>query len=200
MSKEFFGLFEKYELLQIHRHDDDQVSVTQKVKFKESSMHPKTLEKEQYGMSYIEVIEENRGKNEYIFFSKLKWPKKTKEFLDRLDLIIDPPIILEEDRILVSVLSDRKNIDELVDALNIFYGGRMEIQSISQIHPNYDNLFLKLTDRQKEIVYYAIQHGYFEIPRRISSMKIANHFNITRSALYNHLRKVERTIFNSIFQ
>ncbi|MHA1725174.1 MAG: helix-turn-helix domain-containing protein [Promethearchaeota archaeon] len=35
-------------------------------------------------------------------------------------------------------------------------------------------LFLKLTDRQKEIIYYAVHHGYFEIPRKITAEQIVN--------------------------
>ena len=198
-SKEFFGLFEKYELLQIYRQDDDQIFATQKVKFKDTKMHPQILEGKHYGMSYIEVIKEDKENNEFIFFSKHKWIKQTKEFLDKLDLIIDPPIILDQDRLLVSIITESKNVDEFVNSLSHFYDGELEILSISHIHLNYENLFLKLTDRQKEIVYYAVHHGFFEIPRKINSKKIANHFKISRSALYDHLRKIERTIFHSIF-
>jgi len=198
-SRKFFDLLEKYELLQIHRQDDDQIFATQKVKFKDPKMDPKMLEGKHYGMSYIEVIKEDRGNNEFIFFSKHKWVKQTKEFLDKLDLIIDPPIILDKDRLLVSIITDSKNIDEFVEFLDSFYNTKLEILSISDIQPNYENIFLKLTDRQKEIVYYAIQNGYFEIPRRINSKKIANHFKISRSALYEHLRKIERIIYHTIF-
>lgn len=198
-SRKFFDLLEKYELLQIHRQDDDQIFATQKVKFKDPKMDPKMLEGKHYGMSYIEVIKEDRGNNEFIFFSKHKWVKQTKEFLNKLDLIIDPPIILDKDRLLVSIITDSKNIDKFVESLDSFYNTKLEILSISDIQPNYENLFLKLTDRQKEIVYYAIQHGYFEIPRRINSKKIANHFKISRSALYEHLRKIERIIYHTIF-
>jgi predicted DNA binding protein len=198
-SKELFDLLEKYELLQIHRQNEDQIFATQKVKFKDPKMHPKMLEGEQHGMSYIEVIKEDRGNNEFIFFSKHNWVKETKEFLDKLDLIIDPPIILDQDRLLVSIITDSKNINEFLNSLNNYYGGKLEILSISNMQLNYENLFLRLTDRQKEIVYYAIQHGYFEIPRRINSKKIANHFKISRSALYEHLRKIERIIYHTIF-
>ena len=162
-------------------------------------MHPKMLEGEHYGMSYIEVIKENRRKNEFIFFSKHDLIKEAKEFLDKIDLIIDPPMILDQDRLLVSIITDNKNINEFVDSLDSYYDGKLEILSISDIQPNYENLFLKLTDRQKEIVYYPIQHGYFEIPRRINSKKIADHFKISRSALYEHLRKIERVIYHTIF-
>jgi len=198
-AKEFFDLLEKYELLQIHRQDEDQIFATQKVKFKDPKMNPKMLEGKNYGIPYIEVIKEDRGNNEFIFFSKHNWIKETKQFLDRLDLIIDPPIILEQDRLLVSIITESKNVDEFINVLDNYYNGKLEILSISNIHPNYENLFLKLTNRQKEIVYYAIQHGYFEIPRRINSKKIANHFKISRSALYEHLRKIERIIYHTIF-
>ncbi|MBN1801829.1 MAG: helix-turn-helix domain-containing protein [Candidatus Lokiarchaeota archaeon] len=196
---EFFNIFEKYELFQIHRFDDDQIYVSQKVKFKDEKMHPKMLEGDRYGMSFIEVIEENKAKNEFIFFSKNNLFNDTKKFLDKLDLIIDPPIVLDRDYLLVSIISESKNIDAFCESLENFYSGDLEILSITRLHPNHANLFLELTDRQKEIVYYAIQHGYFEIPRKIDSEKIANHFEISQSALYHHLRKVERTIYYSIF-
>ena len=199
-SKEFFGLLEKYELIQIHRQDDDQIFVTQKVKFKDPNMHPKLLEGEQYGLSFIEVIKEDRQNNEFIFFSKHKWIEETKGFLDRLDLIIDPPIILYQERLLINIIAESKNIDDFVNTLNRVYKGELEILSISHLQPNYENLFFKLTDRQKEIAYYAVHHGYFEIPRKINSKIIANHFKITRSALYDHLRKIDRIIYQSIFK
>ena len=102
-------------------------------------------------------------------------------------------------RLLVSIIAESKNINKFVESLDRYYDEKLEILSIANIQPNYENLFLKLTDRQKEIIYYAIHHGYFEIPRRINSKKIADHFKISRSALYDHLRKIERTIYQSIF-
>jgi hypothetical protein len=96
MSKKFFNLLEKYELLQVHRQDNDQIFATQKVKFKDPNMHPKQLKGESYGISFVEVTNEDKENNEFIFFSKHNWVEQTKTFLDRLDLIIDPPIILDK--------------------------------------------------------------------------------------------------------
>ena len=199
MSRKFFDILEKYELLQVHRQDDNQIFATQKVKFKDPNMNPKLLEGKQYGISFVEVINEDKDSNEFIFFSKHNWVEKTKSFLDRLDLIIDPPIILDQERLLVSIITESRNVDDFVNSLNRFYKKELEILSISHMQPNYENLFLKLTNRQQEIAFYAVQHGYFEIPRRINSQKIATHFRITRSALYDHLRKIERVLYHSIF-
>jgi predicted DNA binding protein len=163
-------------------------------------MHPKLLEGHHYGMSYTEVIEEDKGKNEFLFFSKHNWVKETKTLLDKHELIIEPPIILDNNRLLTSIITESKNVDQFVNILTKVYRGGLEILSISHIPLNYENLFLKLTDRQKEIAYYAVQHGYFEIPRKIKSKKIAVYFKITQSALYEHLKKIERIIYHSIFQ
>ncbi len=196
----FFSLLEKFELLQVHRCDDGHISVTQKVKFKDNKMHPKMLEgKKGYGMSYVEVIEEDTRKNEYIFFSKHKWFEEAKDFFKKLDVIIDPPIILDQDRFLVSIIIESKYIDEFIETLEEFYQGNLEILSISQLHLNNKNIFLSLTDRQKEIVYYAVQHGYFELPRKIDSKTIAKKFKISQSAINEHLRKIDRTIYHSFF-
>lgn len=197
---EIFDLIERYEVLKIHRCDYDQITVTQKVKFKDDNMHPKQLEGiRPNGWSYIEVLEENREKNEFIFFSKFKWFEETWKFYDKVDLIIDPPLMLDQNWLLVRVIIESTHIDELFDHIEICYDGKIEVLSISNLNPDTEDLFLKLTNRQKEIAYYAVQHGFFEIPRKIDSEKIANHFNISQSALYEHLRKIERTIYHSIF-
>ncbi|MBY8981505.1 MAG: helix-turn-helix domain-containing protein [Candidatus Lokiarchaeota archaeon] len=47
--------------------------------------------------------------------------------------------------------------------------------------------------------YYAVENGYYEIPHKIDSEFITNLFGISKSALYEHLRKIEKTIFLSIF-
>ena len=198
--KKFFDLVEKYEIFQIHRYDENQINVTQKAKFKDTKMHPKMLEGKRYGMPYIEVLGEDKVKNEYIFFSKHNWIEEMRKFFGHLDIIIEPPIILDQDRLLISFLTDNKDIDEILDSQASIFNEDFEILSISLVHPNFENLYLILTDRQKEIAFYATQHGYYEIPRMITSKALADHFNISRSALCEHLRKIEKILFNSVFK
>ncbi len=196
--KDFFDLVEKYEIFQIHRYDKNEISVSQKVKFKDPKMNPKMLEGK-YGMPYIEVLAEDKMKNEYIFFSKHKWIKELKEFFGSLDIILAPPIILNQDHLLISFVTDNKNIDEILKLQSKTFQQDFEILSITLVYPNNENLFLILTDRQKEIAFHAVQRGYYDIPRRIDSKTLAENFNISRSALCEHLRKIEKIIFNAIF-
>ena len=199
--EEFFDLFEKYESLKIFRQDEDQFYTSQKVKFKDSKMHPKMLEGKHHGISYVEVLEEDKVKGEYIFFSIIKIIEETKELFNKLEcVIIDHPMILDQNRILTTSIIDSKDSDEFFNSINSLFDEEIEILSITHIHPNHEDLFLKLTTRQKDIIYYAVQHGYFEIPRGIKSETIANHFQITQSGFYDHLRKIDQIIYHSIFK
>jgi len=103
------------------------------------------LEGEHFRMPYIEVIEENREKGEYIFFSTHNLIKETKELLDKIKgLIIDPPLILDKDRLLANFIIDNKNIDDFFESMDSLFDEEIEILSISHMHPNYENLFFKI--------------------------------------------------------
>ena len=198
---EFIDLSERLETIQIHRQDEDHTFVTLKVKFKDPKMHPKMLEGEHFRMPYVEIVEENREKGEYVFFCTNNLISETKEIFDKVEgLILDPPIILDKDRLLMNYIIESQSIEEFFKMLDYYLDEETEILSISDMSLNYENLFLRLTDRQKDIIYYAVQQGYFEIPRRIKAEKIANRFEITESAFYNHLRKIDRMIYHSIFK
>lgn len=49
----------------------------------------------------------------------------------------------------------------------------------------------RLTDRQREVVRYALEAGYFEWPRGATSDEIASALGISRATFLEHLRKGE---------
>lgn len=52
----------------------------------------------------------------------------------------------------------------------------------------------RLTDRQREVVRYALEAGYFEWPRRATSEEVAAGLGISRTTFLEHLRKGEAKI------
>ncbi|MHA1731881.1 MAG: helix-turn-helix domain-containing protein [Promethearchaeota archaeon] len=58
----------------------------------------------------------------------------------------------------------------------------------------------ELTNRQKRLFKYALQNGYFKIPRKISTKQIARYFSISTVAALEHLRKAQRKILTSFFK
>ena len=197
--QELFELLEKYETLQIHRYDQNYIYVTQKMRFKSANSHPKDLVGK-FGIEFNEVLDENKQKKEYICFTKHYWYEELQLFFANPEILIEPPIIMEEGSIIIRFISHGKNIEAIIEQQKKTFKDNFKILSITSVHPNKDNLELLLTERQKEIAYYAVENGYYEIPRKTNSEYIANHFSISKSAICEHLRKIEKTLFLSIFK
>lgn len=197
--EEFFNKVIRYELLQIHRLTEEFIFATQLFKFKDPKFHPKDLLGIN-GIEFIEILAEDSIKREYICFVKHRWPDELKNFFKDPDIIMDVPIIMEQESLIISFITDSNNIDKIIDEQKKHYVDQFKIISINTVYPNIDNLFLILTKRQKEIILYAVDKGYYDIPRKISTKDLAKKFNISQSALSEHLRKIERTMFHSIFK
>jgi predicted DNA binding protein len=41
---------------------------------------------------------------------------------------------------------------------------------------------------------YASRQGYFELPKKISTQQIADHFGISTSTVINHIQKAEKIL------
>ncbi|WP_248906157.1 helix-turn-helix domain-containing protein [Halocatena marina] len=57
-----------------------------------------------------------------------------------------------------------------------------------------------LTDRQYEVIEYALKMGYFEWPRDITSEELADYFGISRATLLEHLRKAESKLLTDALE
>ncbi len=198
--EEFFKIVEKYEVLQILRYDKERFYAIFKIKFIDKNTNPKILDELNLQFYDTEVIAEDKSKNEYICFTKHLWEEKAlKALFNNIDILIEPPMVLEDNYLIMNFLIDNKDLDDFLNLVEkstaIF-----EIMSITSKNPDYEHLYLNLTDRQKNIIFYAVRQGYYDIPRRISSMELSNKFNISKSAILEHLRKIEKTIFHSIFK
>lgn len=197
--KELFNLLDGYELVQVHRLSENMMYGTNKLKFKDPHFHPKELEGK-FGIDYIEVIAEDKNKKEYICIIKHQWFDEMRQLFSNLNILIEPPLIMEDNQLITTMISDIETIDQLIDDQAKRYGNDFKILNISTIVPDANHLSLLLTERQKEIMYYAVENGYFELPRNIRSIDLAENFGISQSAITEHIRKVEKIIFGSIFK
>lgn len=72
----------------------------------------------------------------------------------------------------------------------------VEIESIGEYHPNVEDVFATLTDRQREILATAILEGYYEDPRHASQQDIAASLGIAPGTVSEHLRRIEAKVFS----
>ncbi|MCK5038971.1 MAG: helix-turn-helix domain-containing protein, partial [Thermoplasmata archaeon] len=114
-----------------------------------------------------------------------------------LDLIYTTPSMISEDRIIVSFIGAQQNLMKFVEMVRSHVG---EIKNISFKKAAYQkqDILTILTGKQREVLAAAYEHGYYDIPRRISSERLSEKVKISKPTLIEHLRKAERRILAEI--
>ena len=190
--KDLMNYIEKLEILHIYRFDNQNMYAIQSFIFTDPSFKPENL----IGISGIELVEilsKNEKENEYICLVKTHKKEGFHVLFDDFNLIIDFPLVITQKTIKIAIIAPEDQLKQIIDILDEY-----RILNIAPIKRDQDDF--SLTKRQLEIMSHAVRKGYFEIPRQLSSDTIAQHFNISTSALNEHFRKVEKKIFNLLFQ
>ena len=57
-----------------------------------------------------------------------------------------------------------------------------------------------LTDRQREVLRTAYEHGFFESPRATTGVELADLLDISQPTVTHHLREAQRRLFDALFE
>ncbi len=116
-----------------------------------------------------------------------------------LDLIYTTPSIISEDRITVSFIGAQKDLMTFVELVKEYVGKITNMTFKRAVYQKKDVISV-LTDKQREVMVAAYRHGYYDLPKRISSESLSGKVNISKPTLLEHLRKAERRIFTEIME
>ena len=196
--KELMELVERLEIIHIYRYDKKNMSAIQLFKMKDPVTHPKDLIGKS-GILYLEVLEENDKENEYICLVRTHHDAGFHAIFEDFNLLLDFPLIITQKTIKVALISPEFQLNQIMDHLkNLDIDHK--ILNISPIKRETKDLKSILTEKQIEVMSAAVNQGYFDIPRKVSSKDLAKSFDISPSALNEHFRKVERKIFHTLFK
>ena len=67
-------------------------------------------------------------------------------------------------------------------------------------HELYSTFLDRLTDRQLEVLQAAYYGGFFESPREQTGEEIAAALDISPPAFYQHIRRIQRKLFSTLFE
>lgn len=198
--KSLFKYIEKLEILHIYRYDSNNLIALQKYKFNINYKPENLLEEEELGIRYIEQL--NREKDEYVCFVKTQTENKFHEVLSNFDFLLYYPLILMKNYIKMSIISHEDQLNNLIEFFSEFANSKknFKVLSIMPVSDDISSIYSNLTKKQLSVIEYAAKNGYYQIPREISAEKIADNFNISVSAVHDHIRKAERKIFNMLFE
>ncbi len=195
--KSLIKYVKKVELQKIYWYDDKTLWAIQKFEFHSPEFTPAALQGiDGIGIKYIEELKKEDEKT-YICLVKTEKETQFHEILSEFNIILDYPLIITEDYIKISLISDESILKRLPKYLS-----KKDYEILSISNPTHDiseKVQIQLTNKQQEVIQYAVDRGFFEIPRNIKSKAIADNFKITVSAFNELLRRVERKLFKTYF-
>jgi len=71
----------------------------------------------------------------------------------------------------------------------------LEVLETGEHTPDLDDIFLSLTERQREVLEAAVDLGYYDDPRAATHEDVAREVDAAPSTVGEHLRKVESRVF-----
>nr|MDO8113757.1 helix-turn-helix domain-containing protein [Candidatus Sigynarchaeota archaeon] len=196
----YFNVVDSIEVLQIYQYDRNNFFSLHKILFKPGTIealdrHLRVL----FHAQSFQVLE-TKG-NEVLCIMK---QRKTTGFWPALlsgSWALIAPINIDHDAVVFSVIAkEDAQLNAILNQLKMFKSIKLlAISKPDDMAGNAVNAMPRLTNRQREIMTFAARHGYFEVPKQVSTQQIAEHFQISPSAVINHVQKAEKAIMKTLF-
>jgi hypothetical protein len=103
------------------------------------------------------------------------------------------PLEISDDKIKISFLGSKQQVKQFLEKIES-RGIRYKVVLLTDADFSLDSPLSQLTEKQRQVLISAYNHGYYDIPRKITSERLAKKLNIVNSTLVEHLRKAERRL------
>lgn len=140
------------------------------------------------------IVEDEGWWYSYTHFEPNDVNREMLELQYETQLVIEMPIEVEADGSFVLTLvgpmaAFRKVTQSDTDAYDV------EVLETGEHAPEVNDLFLSLTERQREVLETAVEQGYYDNPRQSTHEEIAAAVDASPSTVGEHLRKIESRVF-----
>ncbi|ELZ88231.1 HTH DNA binding domain-containing protein [Haloferax elongans ATCC BAA-1513] len=124
--------------------------------------------------------------------------RRLLELVDEHDLLLDTPIRLTRDGVVVNVLGTHTQLTGAVSSLPESFRDAFCVEGLSDYEPVRNGVRAELTSRQREVLETAVENGYYDIPRQVSIETLATELGCSPSTISEHLRKVESKVLTRL--
>jgi predicted DNA binding protein len=146
------------------------------------------------------IDHEVSGDGEGLAYVHFRPNPRTRTLLDIVqqnEIILKTPVeCIDDGGIRFTVLGDGSVIQRAIG--DIPPELTLSLERMGDYHPDTDELFSSLTERQQEILEAAVELGYYEVPRRTTHEAIAETVGLSAGTVGEHLRKVEGRVLSAL--
>jgi predicted DNA binding protein len=133
----------------------------------------------------------------YIHFRPTATVERLLALVQDNEIVLQTPIgCVDGGGFRVTLVGDDATIGNVVDSIPDPLS--VSLEGIGEYHPDSEQLFSVLTERQQEILDAAVEMGYYEVPREATHEDIAAEVGVAAGTVGEHLRKVEGKVLSSL--
>jgi len=147
-------------------------------------------------MGTIEPLEEDNGVITCFIKAQIGGlPTELIKSINFNEMLMSLPLYLSPTKFIVSFLGNSETVKAYLNLLKSF---GISYKATFQTPNQFQGDLSCLTKRQKDVVFAARKHGYYDYPRKISSQELAEQLGISKSTMLEHLRKAEKRMIDTL--
>jgi len=185
---------ESFRVLHLFRFNRTKFAGICEIKFRKSRLSPVDLQG-QVGFTLVEQLARRDGGFLAYFEGRptVGWARLAASTGGHLH----PPFELTAEAWRISVIGNTRQLDQFLAKLRTLRI-RYRARSIGKAEFQEQSPLAALTRRQRETLVAAYRLGYYSIPRRADSARVAQSVHAAKSTTVEHLRKAEKRLLDTI--
>jgi len=186
------------EVLHFLRLDYQEVTMILRVEFNEPDISIEDIFPND--LAEVQLLENEKRKGEgeesetYTYFIKTV---RQRPNLTAVKGYVSLPYEVRDGQVKITFLGSAKQIGDFIKLFEDA-GIRTRILSLTDAHFSPHSPLSRLTEKQRRVLIMAHNLGYYEVPRKVSLVQLAERLHLAHSTLGVQLRRAERRLLNHI--
>jgi DNA-binding CsgD family transcriptional regulator len=186
------GKIKSFEILQFLKDGPDEVAIVCRVQF----MDPVTKLEDFPDREIIELqMLDHDEEGAYTYFMKSKPAPDAHTNFNHSSIggYMSVPFEIKDGKARMTYLGNGKQVKAFLDGIER-QGIRYRVSNVTDAKFPKESPLSRLTEKQRRVLVSAYRLGYYDEPRRISSLELAKRLKVGSSTLINHRRRAERRL------
>jgi len=196
-----FEKIKSMEVLHFLKYDHWEVAKILRVEFNEPNASIEEVFRDR--LIEAQILEQEKGKKTErevcTYFIKARPPLAIRRRPEHKTAggYLSLPYVVNDGKVKITFLGNAK---QMRTSIKIFEdaGVRYRVVSLTDAKISPYSLISRLTEKQRNAIITAYTLGYYDMPRKIALVQLAESLNLARSTLDKHLRKAEHRLLYHI--
>jgi hypothetical protein len=193
-----FKKIKSLELLYFLRQDHEEFAAISQVEFKDSNSKVEDLLDGGF-ISDAQFLERQKNGAYIIFVRSGPSLSSTLSSIGIKSGYLFPPLGVVDEKIKFSFLGNEEQIKEFLEGFDRI-GVHYKIMLLSDLNFSPISPLNRLTEKQRDMLITAYRMGYYDVPRKITSLDLAKKFGLADATVVEHLRKAEYRLIKQIIE